>query len=377
MRPSLFLACAATALSGCIGISVDRDPAPVAQPTADSAVTSAIASWSNVRDFNGVIAVRYPDDTITTYSTGLADFATGRELTDNSAFQTGSVNKFILAIAAFALADRGKLDLDAPIETYLPEFRNKRAGRATVGHLLTNRSGISQARLMPMVMEVAAARKEDPEAEIGSLPNLPKDIDASLEFLAAEASIFEPGSAFDYANSNWVLMTRILERVGGEEIAAILHQYVFEPAGMARSGTFIDRLDSDGADMAIGYNPDGEPLTSDFPLPRFIGGGTFTTAADMIALMRALYGGKLLSQEALDRFSRVETPSEHYAYGGRIVGGERAPEHGYSWQSGSNGATKMVAVYNIDTGYAFVALSNDAHSQKEMFDLAMKLETER
>jgi len=333
-----------------------------------------ISNWAQAHQFNGVIAVKRSDGLVTKISIGEADRNSSRKLSEDSVFQTGSVGKLFVSIVAFALADEGKLDLDAPIGRYLPYYRKDIGEKVTVAHLMSNRSGIPQSKLVPIVMKVAAARKDNPDIAISDIPDLPQDIDATILEYLSEDLIFEPGSNFDYANSNWILVPRILERVTGKSVSKLLQQYVFEPSNMTDSGTFIDSLDPDRTNTAIGYDSHGRFLKTDFPLPAFMGGGTFTSAGDMLRFLNSLYNGKLLSSESLKRFSQIQTPEENYAFGGRLKAGKGAPINGYSWQSGSNGATKMVAVYNIDTGFSFVALSNRANSQDAMFELAMKLE---
>lgn len=370
----LISAAATLALAGCSITSSQTSPSSALPSTAEMQTQAAISQWASEGGFTGVIAVKYPDGSATTLAFGMADRDNIRAISEASRFQTGSVGKYFISIAAFALADRGILDLDAPIGQYLPQTGTGPEQAVTVAHLLANRSGISQAPLFPSMMKVASARNEDPSVDISDIPNLPKDLDAAVSLLLEQDLLFEPDTDFDYANSNWIVASRVIEAASGQTLEMVLKKHVFEPAGMMNSGTFIDRLPADQANYAIGYNPDGQKLDTDFPLPAFVGGGSYTTANDMLALMQSLHHGDILSGEMLSRFSQVQTPEENYAFGGRIVIGENAPNKGYSWQSGSNGATKMVAVFNRDTGYTFAALSNRAHSQEQMFELALELE---
>lgn len=373
---TLIAATAALTLTSCSGA---QNPIALAKPVASASsfqTQDSISQWARENEFTGVIAVQYPDQAATAMAFGMADRAGSRPLKETSRFQTGSIGKYFISIAAFALAEKGLLDLDAPISQYLPRSVVGPEHSVTVAHLLANRSGISQAPLLPFMMKVASARKDDPSVDIADIPDLPKNIDATILLFLEQGLLFVPGTDFDYANSNWIIASRVLEVASGETLETVLQRYVFEPAGMKNSGVFIDRLDADHSDNAIGYNPNGQMMDTDFPLPAFIGGGTFTTASDMLTLMQSLYRGDLLSDEMLSRFSQVQTPEENYAFGGRVVIGGNAPTKGYSWQSGSNGATKVVAVFNKDTGYTFTALSNRAHSQEQMFDLARELEKE-
>lgn len=343
----------------------------------DTQANAAITKWAETNTFNGVVAVRYPGEAPTTLAFGEADRITSRDLTTDSIFQTGSVGKFLTSIAAFAMAEEGLVDLNAPISEYLPYYRKDIAKQVTLAQLMSNRSGISDKALRPIMGNIIGALKQDPEIALEDIKGLPQSMDDVIANYLSDDLAFKPGSQFDYANSNWIIVPRILETVSGKTYGAILKEYVFEPAGMKNSGTFTDSLyktDKDRTDIAIGYNAAGKHYDGDYPLPVFIGGGAYVNAQDMIALLDALYDGKLLNSNSLKSFSSIQTPEENYAFGGRIKAGDKAPNSGYSWQSGSNGATNMVAIYNIDTGYSFTALSNRAQDQGEMFDLGLNLE---
>jgi len=367
----------ALAVAGCATNSNNQPTVEQAQSKSDEQVGAAIGKWAQTANFNGVVAIHYPGKTATILAFGEADQNTSRRLTTDSVFQTGSVGKFLTYIAAFAMDEEGLVDLHAPISSYLPGYREDIAKHVTLAQLMSNRSGITDKALRPIMGKIVGIRKEDPQIALTDIEGLPQSTDDTIsEYLSGDL-LFEPGSKFDYANSNWIIAQRILEKASEKSYGAILQQYVFAPAGMKNSGTFIDSLqltDKVLRDVAIGHNAAGTFYEGDFPLPSFIGGGTYINAKDMLALMDALYNGKILNLQRLKEFSTIQTPEENYAFGGRIKNITNVHNSGYSWQSGSNGATKMVAIYNLDTGYSFTALSNRAHDQEEMFDLGLKLE---
>ena len=368
----------AAGIAGCANphATID-DGAPIIRSDENAVLLGKMQAWAEDKQFNGVMAVGQAGKAVVVLKRGFADQANTRLLTVNSVFQTGSVDKFFASIAAFAMAEKGLLDLDAPIAIYLPEYRKDIAAKVTIAHLMSNRSGITDKPLRPVMGNLPGLLKANPGAKIEDLPGMNLTIDQAIDQYFSEDLMFEPGSQFDYANSNWVILHNILEKVAKKPYAEILQQYVFVPAGMAHSGTFVGGLENiidREPDAAIGYNKNSPHHDGDYPLPRFIGGGSYTNVADMIALMDALYHGKLISNDSLVRFSSVQTPEEDYAYGGRVVSKRDDPTKLYSWQSGSNGATNMVTVYNINTGFSYAAFSNRAQSQSPMFDLAVELD---
>ncbi len=331
-----------------------------------------VQKWAAENNFNGVIKLRTHGISDFTYVAGSAEKDTGRELNHDSVFQTGSVGKLLASAAVFVLAEKGVLDIDAPISRYLPEYRRDIGDKLTLAHLLSNRSGLSDEEYRRAMGKMISGLQQDPSATIDSL-GYGFGVGEGIKRYANGDLKFEPGERFDYVNSNWIFVHHILERVTGKPMRQVLREYVFAPADMRASGSFTGSLNKDGAviaNAAIGFNANGS-IKTDYPLPPFIGGGTYVNAPDMLSFMSALYSGKLFGKAGLKRFSKVQTAEEDYAFGGRV---KHIDGKAYSWQSGSNGATKMVAVHKIEGGFSFVALSNFAQDQGSMFALAKTLE---
>src|SRR4051812_10680724 len=91
-----------------------------------------------------VLAIQH-GDTITTCASGIANLETGAPVTADTLFPIASITKVYTATLALQLADEDKLDLDAPLRTYLPDFRvadERATGELTARHLLTHSSGL-------------------------------------------------------------------------------------------------------------------------------------------------------------------------------------------------------------------------------------------
>ncbi|WP_017931237.1 serine hydrolase domain-containing protein [Robiginitomaculum antarcticum] len=369
---------AALSLSACNGSGSIFESSASAQPglATQAALDSYVKKWVQENDFNGVIAVRRAGQNDFRYAKGIADLRRQTWLTEQSVFQTGSIDKLFASAAIFAMADEGVIDLDAPITTYLPEYRADTGGQITVADLLTNRSGLPEGfrALIGSLPKRLQINSKATDEELGIDMTLGQAVSAY-----AQGDLdFTPGSAFDYNITNWVVIHHIIETVSGQSYANVLNKYVFRPAGMTRSGVFtmdLDGKDVGDFDVAVGYDNDDENHTGDYPLPVMIGGGTYTNGADMLDFFEALYDGKIIGADGLTRFNTITTPDENYAYGGRVTAYDGAPEKLYSWQSGSNGATNVVAIYAMDGSYSFVAMSNRAQEQDALFALSRHVET--
>jgi CubicO group peptidase (beta-lactamase class C family) len=189
------------------------------------------------------LAITYEDQIL--YLQGYGDAAPNQPVTPQTPFYIGSVSKSFTALAAMQLSEAGRLDLDAPVQDYLPWFRvaDEMASSAiTVRHLLNQTSGLAvgaqNAGISPDALMETAAR------------NL-KDV----------RPVQPPGTSFHYYNPNYTVLGLLVETVSGQTYADYLFQHIFTPLDMQNSFTSVDRAKHAG--LAQGY---GQAFG--FPIPR-------------------------------------------------------------------------------------------------------------
>lgn len=186
---------------------VDPDLAAGSQSVLDAAVKADEPGCSAAIGIDGNV--------VWTGSRGLADLETGAPITERTSFDIASVSKQFTATAILLLADEGKLSLDDSLASHvsgLPEW----AETVTVGELMHQTSGIPD---YIGLLEDAGYAYSDPttqEQAVQALANVPE-----LQF--------EPGSQFDYSNSNYLLLAEIVQRVSGQPLPAFLSAEVFKP----------------------------------------------------------------------------------------------------------------------------------------------------
>ncbi len=166
---------------------------------------------------------------------GVADPA-GRAVTPQTPFFLGSVSKSFTALAIMQLVEAGKIDLDAPVQRYLPGFRlaDPPAAQAiTVRQLLEQTSGLSTyAGEVAFVGESAS-------------------IETLVRGLAALKPASPPGVRFRYSNLNYVVLGNVIEAVTGGSYADYVTRHIFAPLGMAHSYASPEKARADG--LATGY----------------------------------------------------------------------------------------------------------------------------
>lgn len=253
-------------------------------------------------------------------------------------FRLGSVTKQFTGVAILLLQERGKLTLDAPIKTYLPDA-HANWDKVTVRHLLTHSSGIPNFTSFPDY-----AGTKTLHATHASL--IARFWDKPLEFA--------PGEKFAYSNSGYVLLSAIVEKLSGQSYAEFVTANLFKPLGMADSG-----YDSHAAVLprrASGYSPSPKgPVNADYidmTIPQGAG-ALYSTTRDLLKWQRGLYGGKLLKPASLAAF---RTPfKDGYALGVGVQsgGGDTTIEHG----GGIEGFNTSLA-YDPDRKITVVVLGN-------------------
>lgn len=259
---------------------------------------------------------------------GFADIAAKKPMTPDALFWIASMTKPITATVLMMLVDDGKIDIEAPVSRYLPEFAQlslqtsggKHGGRRaattpmTVRHLLAHTSGLPffNHEELPKVDAYAIA--------------------ASAALSATQPLAFEPGSAWSYSNAGIKVAGRIVEVVAGKPFAEVMHERLFAPLGMVDTTFFPTAAQI--ARLPTAYKPNllGTALTStpvtylSYPLDaatRFAcpGGGLFSTAADLGRFARMfLSGGELdgrryLSAAAIAQMTRMQTGALNVGFG--------------------------------------------------------------
>ncbi|MDG2532377.1 serine hydrolase [Sphingomonas sp. HITSZ_GF] len=312
--------------------------------------------------FNGVALVGTGDHVTFVEGVGRADVANGVPMRANTRFETGSVSKWIASIVILKLVDQGKLDLDAPITRYLPEYRADTGARLTLKRLMSHSSGVPN--------DILAVRK-DPAMRGVEL----EQMEAVRRYASGDLA-FEPGTAWDYSHSNWLIAKAVVERVSGKPYAALVDQLLVKPLGLKDSGVYGG--DSGAVKgMALGYaGLVPEPVRKPNPVPGFMAmaGGYYTSAPELMKLMNAVLDGKLLSPASRKALMTVLMPDQHYALGGRVrtekIGGK---EREAAWEDGSNGGFRMLARRVLADGHTVIVFTNASYDYQKLGDLGTAL----
>lgn len=298
--------------------------------------------------FNGVVLVGRGRRVVALEAAGLADAEAARPMTADTRFETGSISKWIASIIVLRLVDQGKLSLDAPISTWLPDYRADNGKVLTLRRLMSHSSGLPN--------QIDAARKADPAIKAVELDQM----EAVRRYASGDLA-FAPGSAWDYSHSNWILVKAVVERASGRPYVQLVRDEIVRPLGLKESGIFRGDSARD-AGAARGYaavKPAPQPKPSPMPDYMAMVGGYYTTAPDLLKLMDGVLDGRLLRPASRRALMTVLMPDQHYALGGRvktptIAGRPREA----AWEDGSNGGFRVLARRVLADGHTVIVLDN-------------------
>lgn len=215
------------------------------------------------------------------HARGFGNDGRGNPITVETPFWIGSNTKSITALATMQLVEAGKIDLDAPVQRYLPDFHvadAEASARITVRHLLNQTSGISKADSLKTV----AAGKDQTLAEAV----------ADMRDLELNRPV---GESFEYANLNSVVLGLLIERVTGIPWQDYVQANIFDPLGMTRTYTSLADAKANGLTethrYAFGFPFASEPKYQTALLPT---GYVYSTAEDMARYLTMYLQGGIL-----------------------------------------------------------------------------------
>jgi len=220
---------------------------------------------------------------------GYADEANKVAATPETLYRVGSISKLFTATAAMQLVEQGKLDIDKPLQTYLPEFSVKSrfpdAGPVTPRTLMTHHSGLPSDLLK------------------GMWTKNPEPFTNVVNRIRDEYAPYPPNFVFSYSNLGVSLLGQAVERVAGRPYVSHMDEALLQPLGMSRS-SFSKRLDM-WPFLAKGYRKGDE--IKEPPLRDVPAGGLYSNVLDLSRFMEMVFAGGKAGEQ---RILKEETVAE-------------------------------------------------------------------
>jgi serine beta-lactamase-like protein LACTB, mitochondrial len=241
---------------------------------------------------------------------GVADLDGKTPLTTDAVFPLGSTSKALTSLALGKLVEDKKLDLDAPIQTYVPYFPKKEyplTPRLLAGHL----SGL---------------RDYDMKTEYYNTHAF-SSVRESVAVFQDDPLLFEPGTRYAYSAYNFVLLSAALEGASGTDFLTLMNDRIFKPLGLERTGP--DRRPAEMPGLVTCYTAGffGKPVPA-YPVNvsnKWGAGGFVSTPSEMVRIGNALLQGKIVRPETFTLLTTPQTLKD---------GKDSGAEYGMGWRSG-------------------------------------------
>ena len=209
------------------------------------------------------------------YSSGIENRTTNQLANVNSLFKVASISKLFVAVSAVKLVEAGNLSLDDTLTTWLPEIavRIENGNIITVREMLMHRSGIP-----------------DFDSQTGFSWQIPhSSADATLEYALDLPADFAPNSQYEYSNTNYLLIGKILDQVLGYDHRVYIKEAILTPLGLNNTYSSVNEIDT--SLLVKGYWNNVERSEQIYDIT---GGSMVSTVADIGLFIRELNSTNIL-----------------------------------------------------------------------------------
>lgn len=275
---------------------------------------------------------------------GVSNIETGRPMSEDYYFRIASNTKTFTGLAVLLLVDEGKIILDTPIASYLPEYNIPNGNRITVRMLGNMTSGLFDYSADTTLFAPFVASGY-------SLAYAPNELIAAA---FRHPPNFEPGAKYEYCNTNTVLLGLLMEKVTSKSAKQVIQEKVIQPIGLPHTywpdSVSLATPYTHGYNAALGKTVDA---TNWNPSWGYTAGALISTFADMKIWAKVVAEGRLLSEQTkAERFKWVD---DHYGFCVMKVGnwiGHSGTISGYNSHVFYNADKKItiVILVNMDTG---------------------------
>lgn len=298
--------------------------------------------------FNGNVMVIKNHHVVYEHCQGFSNWKTRESLVPETAFELASVSKQFTAVAILILFERRQLDLDDPVQKYIPEIA---FNGITIRHLLNHTSGL------PNYMWLLENNWE--------LPHYPSNQDLIAILKDKNATqLFRAGRKHSYSNTGYALLASVVERISNQSFTRFLHENIFEPLDMRNTFTSVELIDSllQGRHVASGHRYARKGSSPNPPAlhDKVLGDkGIHSTIEDLYKWDQALYSAKIIRHSTLEKAYEPALVNQRYSipygFGFRIGNkdGERFVYHHGLWEGFRTGFIRY-----IQRGDAIIVLNN-------------------
>lgn len=303
----------------------------------------------NNNKFMGSVALIDKGKIVYERSLGFTDVETKTKATADSKYRIGSISKTFCSALTFKAVEEKKIRLDTRLNNYYPKI--KHADKITIGHLLSHRSGIHNFTDDESYMQWNTQKKTEQEL---------------LDIIEKGGSDFEPNSKASYSNSNYVLLSYILQKIYKKEYSEILKEKILTPLQLKNTsvGTKINLQNNEA--YSYGFTGEGWEKGSETDMFVPMGAGNIiSTPGDLMIFANALFSGKVVSAKSVEQMKTIVDD-----YGMGLFQFPFYERKSYGHTGGIDGFSSMFG-YFIDEQIGFAITSNGSNYENNNIAIAL------
>ena len=238
--------------------------------------------------FMGTISLSKGNELIYTRSIGFLDFENNILLDSNSKFRIGSISKTFTSVLVLKSEEDGKLNLDDTIEKFFPDLPNSE--NITIENLLSHRSGVFNFTDSPEYIKYSIH---------------PKSREELIKIISNFDPVFKPGRRSEYSNSNYILLTIILEKLYSKNYSDILSEKITKPYELNNTyyGDKVDIKNNEAKSYI--YAGKWMPQDETDPSVPLGAGGIVSNPSDLAKFSYLLFSGKILMNQSLEKMKKI------------------------------------------------------------------------
>lgn len=232
---------------------------------------------------------------------GFSNRASNKPFQKETKVRMASIAKSMTAIAIMQLAEQNLMDIDAPIQNYIPDYPKQPKTQITVRHLLSHTSGID-------------GYKNTKEAEN---QNNYLTISDAVDVFKNRPLLFEPGTKYSYTTYGYTLLGLIIEKVSGLSFETYMQKHIWDAANMKNTGVDMFGVDEGNSSKLYSRKRNGMSIEGkeNNLSNRVPGGGFYTTIEDLLNFGNAVLDNVFIKKETLDLMRQHHSLDGDQQYG--------------------------------------------------------------
>ena len=310
------------------------------------------------KHFNGAVLIA--TDGIIDYVNcfGVADYQNQLKNNINSKFKIASVTKTFTAVLIMNLVEENKLDLNAPIQKYIPTYSGPGLKTVKVHHLLTYSSGIKNML-----------------DNLGLKPYQTKvSLDEFIEKYCSAELINIPGEKYIYGNTEYIILHKIIENVTQKSFEEYLNEVILVPLKMNNTGIIDSEKSMNGLVKSYYFNRELGHLENEefyFGELYFGSANMYSTVEDLLKFDQGLFKYQILNKESTDKLLTVNYNLGNTAFGLWGSTGWQKINESFYYRTGGILGSNANWIHTMETKKTIILLSNT--NQNDLYKLSEDL----